>query len=345
MRGERSNRRGGYRDAKRYGYNDAHRYTTSVDTSNTQRIQHRDIWYKNSDGASVVLSNGGAQDYSTGNVPSATDGRTVMNGLPTSTEGVYGIQQADGGSSRQSGSDSASHRNNNDNKTQTQTQTQTHNTLAPHASSESSSSSDASLSAGPIVGIVVGVLAFIFFALLFFGKYRRRVNRRRVNAYARSQGMARAQPSYGDSTSGGGGVMMTQTAFNDGINEDGATTPTPLLTANNPNNNNATLKSQHSRSYSEATNSSTFHHLHYPHLRKESNTSSLIPSETEKSNSIAAAPWFRGSSTSASNANTSDDSHSRNHSEALMFGMSRSDSDTSRFRKARNSFGSPLDML
>lgn len=266
----------------------------------------RDIWYKGGDGGSVVLSSGGGTDYSAQISASPTDGRTVLNGLPTSAaDDVYGIQEAGGSASRKSSS-------NKSNNTSNTSDNHTHNTLGPH-SSDTSTSSHSSLSTGPIIGIVVGIVAFAFFVCLFFGKYRRRANRRRMHTYARAQGMARAQAQWGDA-----GVSSTPAA------------------------DPATLKSQHSRSYSEATHQSSFNHLgNIPkHLRKESNTSSLVPSETEKSNSVVAAPWFRGSGTTA---HTSDDYHSRGHE--YENGMARSDSDTSRFRRARNSFGSPLDML
>ncbi|TIB11600.1 hypothetical protein E3P89_01934 [Wallemia ichthyophaga] len=268
--------------------------------------ERRDMWYKGEDGSSVVVSPGEETGYTAQAAVTPTDGRTVMNGLPTSLE--YGAEGAVGGGSN---GDSSSNSNNN-------TSSNTHS-LGPHSPSASSSSA---LTAGPIVGIVVGVVAFTLIVLLVLGKWRRRASRRRVDAYARAAGIARTQPHWrGVSKSGKGTSELPTTAVVRGEAEAEA------------------VKSQHSRSYSEAAGESSLQHTQ--HTRRTSTSSSLIPSETEK-NSVAAASWFRGSGgTTTNTANT----HTSNASMSDAVHVTRSDSDTSRFRRARNSFGSPLDML
>ncbi|TIB34601.1 hypothetical protein E3P86_02791 [Wallemia ichthyophaga] len=142
--------------------------------------ERRDMWYKGEDGSSVVVSPGEETGYTAQAAVTPTDGRTVLNGLPTSLE--YGAEGAVGGGSN---GDSSSNSNSN-------TSSNTHS-LGPHSPSASSSSA---LTAGPIVGIVVGVVAFTLIVLLVLGKWRRRASRRRVDAYARAAGIARTQPHW-----------------------------------------------------------------------------------------------------------------------------------------------------
>ncbi|EIM20552.1 hypothetical protein E3Q22_03051 [Wallemia mellicola] len=247
----------------------------------------RDIWYGDGNGSKVVVSPGGPTvDYTEqSESPTPTGSRTVINSVDTSED--YNIQ-ANGTGSTPSDSSSSSGKSTPS------------SSLGPHKASSSDSSN---LSAGPIVGIVVGVIAFFVFLFLCFGKYRRRMNRQKTMSFAKAQGMARSQPHYAP------GAPI----------DDGSFRPTTFQMKNT--NGAMTVKSQHSKSGSDTTNL----------FRKGSTASSLVPSDV---NSLAAAPWFRSSGA------TTEESHSD-----VLLGMSRSDSDRSRYKKGRNSFGSPLDML
>lgn len=249
----------------------------------------RDIWYGDGTGGSVVVSSGGPSvDYTEQTEsPTPTGSRTVMNSVDTADD--YNIQANGNGSTPSEDSSS------------TDTgKSKPSSSFGPHKAASSDSSS---LSAGPIVGIVVGVIAFFVFLFLCFGKYRRRMNRQKTMSFAKAQGMARSQPHYAP------GAPI----------DDGSFKPTTFQMKNT--NGTMTVKSQHSKSGSDTTNL----------FRKGSTASSLVPSDV---NSLAAAPWFRSSGA------TTEESHSD-----VLLGMSRSDSDRSRYKKGRNSFGSPLDML
>lgn len=224
------------------------------------RLNQRDLWYGDGSGGSVVLSSGAAPNYESqsSNIASNKNGRTVINSA-TKTNGDEGDFSMQENPSSSSSSKSNSSKSSNSSSSS--------NGNAGIHSPSTQSSNDKSLGAGPIVGIVVGIIAFFFFLCLFIGKYRRKMKKRsRVI-------------KLNDNTSN---VQMKK-----------AYIPSSTLLQNNSNQFNVmTVKSQHSKSASDQTNL----------IRKNSQASSLAQSD----GTSLSAPWFRSSGATTTEETNSD---------------------------------------